>query len=193
VQEPASEQALVRAVAEGDREAFATVFRHWYPPIVRFVRRYVRRIDVAEDIAQDVFIAVWERRSDLDPSRSFRAYLYTIARNRALNVVAHNRLVSAVTVEADDTRDGIPITTVAATSEPGPAETVEFSELIRIAESRVMTLSPRLREIYHLTRHEGLAPAEVAQVLGSSIQTVYKQIAQIVKALHPILDRWRRT
>lgn len=71
-----------------------------------------------------------------------------------------------------------------------PDETVVAAEFARIAEARVATLSPRLREVYYLNRDEGLSAAEIAEVLGTSVHTVYVQLTKVTQALHPVLQRW---
>ncbi|MGD8428291.1 MAG: sigma-70 family RNA polymerase sigma factor, partial [Balneolaceae bacterium] len=78
-------QIWVQKISESDREAFDKLFRLLYPRLVRYSYKYVHNKASAADIVQDAFIALWKKRSRLDPQRSVKAYLYQTVRNRSLN------------------------------------------------------------------------------------------------------------
>jgi RNA polymerase sigma-70 factor (ECF subfamily) len=180
-----SEDVLAAHVRLGDITAFTTVFRTYYPAVLRFIKRYLPE-DSAEDIAQDVFVRLWDNRANIDPDRSLRAFLFVSARNQTLNVLAHDEIVRQHAEAALQSFTDTPDQLQAA----APDTTLLSSELVYIAESRVGTLSPRLQEIYYLSRHDGLSAPEIAETLGTSIQTVYNQLSKIVQALHPVLQAW---
>ena len=180
-----SEDVLAARLRLGDLEAFTAFFRTYYSTIVRFLERYLSK-DRAEDIAQDVFVLLWENRAKIDPSRSLRALLFTTARNRALNALAHDTVTQQYAEDALRTLGDNPEVSPALS----PDATIIASELVQIAESRVATLPPRLREIYYLNRHAGLSAPEIAEMLGTSIQTVYNQLSKVAQALHPVLRAW---
>jgi len=177
---------LAARVQRGDPHAYAALFRAYYLSIVRFLTRYLTPHESAEDVAQDVFAQLWERRLELDPGRSVKAYLFTTARNRAFDLLAHRDVVRR---HEETSRQALGDTMEVA-ADPRPDEIVTAAELAHIAEQRVATLSPRLREVYHLSRDEGLSAAEIATVLGTSVQTIYTQLTKVTQALHPVLERW---
>lgn len=189
---PADDRPLVLRLKIGDdataREAFAAIFHAYYAPVVRFVQRYVVTRDTAEDVAQDTFVRVWDRRATIDPERPLRALLFASARNRAINVLEHDAVIRAHAERAAER--------YAAASEVPRAPAADASmlaeELAHLAAARVATLSPRQREIYQLSRDDGLSPGEIAEVLEIAPATVYVQLARIVHALFPALEAWTR-
>jgi RNA polymerase sigma-70 factor (ECF subfamily) len=184
----ASEDPFVIRLRAGDASAFAAVFRTHYMPIVRFVARYVGSVDAAEDIAQDVLLRLWERRGELDPRRSLKAYLFTAARNQALDTLSHDDVRRAhIDRTLQELGPGSEVSSAAAAD-----ESVIADELAQLAEAHVAGMSPRLQEIYHLSRVEGLSPAEIAEMLQISVNTVYVQYAKLLRALHPTFERWMR-
>ena len=76
-QPAALEQAWVRKIREGNAQAFERLFSTYCGPLVHFAGRYVGDLAVAENIVQDVFVNVWNRREQLDPTAAIKAYLYT--------------------------------------------------------------------------------------------------------------------
>ena len=161
------------------------IFRGYYGRLVRFLTRYLRTKDAAEDVAQEVFVRLWERRTEIDPDRSLRAYLFTAARNRAMDLLEHEQVVQRYAGEGANDALG--------SSQPGtPAADADLlaQELAEVAAVAVANLSPRMREIYHLSRDEGLSAAEIAEALGITTQTVYVQLGKIIRALYPSLRPW---
>jgi len=178
---------LVARLRAGDPAAFAALFQAHYAPMVRFVFRYVGSVDVAEDIAQEVMLRVWERREALDPARSLKALLFTAARRDALKRLSHDDVVRAHADRVLGELGPSPETS----PDPTPDVLLAESELARLAADRVANLSPRLRELYHL-RRAGLSPVEVAEVLQISVNTVYVQHAKLLRLLRPTFEAWMR-
>ena len=173
---------MANAIRQGDVAAFTTIFGLYYAPLVRYVARYVASLDAAEDVVQELFTKLWERRDQIDPARSFRAYLFTLARNRAVNVLQHDAVVSEHAVRVGR-QDG-------TSAAPAADAHVLTEELNRIVAARVATLSPRLQEIYHLSRDEGLSTSEIATLLGIANQTVYLQLTKVIRILYDTLEPW---
>jgi RNA polymerase sigma-70 factor, ECF subfamily len=163
----------VTRIRDGDAEAFRAFFRAFYPALCGFLRRYVDSDDVAEDLAQDVFVAVWERREELDPDRAIEGYLYTSARNRALNLLKRRGVVLRSHDLLSRTR----------LSPPTPEDLLRHTELAEAAQSAIDTLSPGARRIFLLRREAGLSYAEISELLGISVKTVDNQMGRALKAL----------
>lgn len=183
---PPDDRALSAGIQQGDVNAFTDAFRLYYPRVVQFLMRYLHAREAAEDVAQDTFVKVWERRQAVQPDRSLRGFLYTLARHQALHVIEHNAVIGR---HVEQTLQELGATAEASPA-PDPHAAFEAGEIARLAASRVATLSPRLREVYQLSRGEQLSPAEIAQVLGTSVYTVHKQLAKVIEALSPVLRRW---
>src|SRR6476619_6544793 len=96
---------LLRRIQAGDEEAFDSVFRTWYPALVRVAGSLLHETDAAEEVAQEVMLELWRRRHVLKADVSLRAYLLRSARNRALNHLRHLRVRRDTEAEVESTYD----------------------------------------------------------------------------------------
>ena len=80
--------AIIKRLSEGDQGAYRIVFEHYYPRVWEFVRRMVKSESLAEDVTQDIFVKIWERREIFGVEvQSFDKYIYVMSRNAALNTL----------------------------------------------------------------------------------------------------------
>jgi RNA polymerase sigma-70 factor (ECF subfamily) len=175
-----NERDLQARIRTGDESAFDTVFRAHYPQLVRFAESIVRDRASAEEIAQEVMLELWRRREALEVEQSFRAYLMRSVRNRALNHVRHQRIVARELAAA-----AIEIPESAGTD----AETLGF-ELERVVRDAIRNLPERSREVFTMSREQGLKYAEIARVLDISVKTVEKRMGQALSELRDRLAPW---
>jgi RNA polymerase sigma-70 factor (ECF subfamily) len=123
---------------------------------------------------------IWEKGSEIALTGSLMSYLFTAARRRALNA-RDSRRERALHVPAD-----------AVLSTRGGGETPELlydaAELSRTLRAAVDELSPRGREVFLLSRRDGLTPAQIAAALGIHVQTVYTLLARALQELHRVLE-----
>lgn len=97
---------LLEALRDGDHEAYKTVYLHYRGPIENFLYKLLRSREEAEEIAQHVFMTLWERRAELDPSKNIRTLLYTIARNAVVNLFKRQRVFEKYQKMQDPGRTG---------------------------------------------------------------------------------------
>jgi len=171
---------LLQKVQLGDEGAYDSVFRAWYPILVRVAATLVRDGDAAEEVAQDVMLEFWRRRHVLDATTSLRAYLLRAVRNRALNHLRHLR------VRRDSESDVEALYNEPVTSDQ-PVVAKELSEAVEIA---IRELPPRCREVFQLSRSDGLKYAEIAEALGISQKTVEAQMGKALRILRARLAAW---
>ncbi|MGH7528751.1 MAG: RNA polymerase sigma-70 factor [Gemmatimonadales bacterium] len=161
--------------ATGERQdiaEFEALFRRHYAPLCDFVHGYVRSREVACDLVQDLFLRLWEH-AETPAATLAAAYLYTAARNRAIQHLRRQRVAAryactAHLVEAIDS---------------GPAEDAHERELTEALERAIAQLPDRCRAIFTLSRYRHLSNAEIAQALGISVNTVEHQMWRALKAL----------
>lgn len=171
---------LLERLRQGDESAFDTIFRAWYPSLVRSAESIVRSRAVAEEVVQDVMLELWRRRESLARDSSPQAYLFQSTRNRALNHVRHER------VERRGEPEAVEPASVAASA---PAQLIE--EEIEVAlKSAVSELPARCREVFELSRTHGLRYSEIATVLGISVKTVEAQMGKALRILRERLAPW---
>ena len=86
------EKKLLQRMAEDDQSAFRTLFDYYYPRVRVFLSTLLLRRDEAEDLAQNVFVKIWNFRAHLPEVHSLGAYLYRMTRNTALEYARKHRM-----------------------------------------------------------------------------------------------------
>ena len=174
------ERHLQQRLRAGDEGAFDTVFRTHYAHLVRMAESVVREHSLAEEIAQEVMLELWRRRESLQVEQSFRAYLIRSTRNRALNHVRHQQIVAReAAISALETR-----------SSPSGEDEVLGAELEIAIRDAIEGLPEKAREVFRLSREQGLKYAEIAGVLDVSVKTVEKRMGQALAELRQRLAAW---
>ncbi|PYO78005.1 MAG: RNA polymerase sigma-70 factor [Gemmatimonadetes bacterium] len=176
----ASERALQQRIRAGDESAFDTVFRTHYAHLVRMAESVVREHALAEEVAQEVMLELWRRRETLQVEQTFRAYLLRSTRNRALNHVRHQRIVAREAA----------IAAIDAPSAPSAEDEVLGTELEQAVRAAIDGLPKKCREVFLLSRDQGLKYAEIAVALEISVKTVEKRMGQALAELRQRLDQW---
>ena len=175
--------ALVARLRAGDEEAFATVFRIWYALLVRFAERIVGDRARAEDVVQDTLLQLWRRRASLDPRGTVQAWLFHAVRNRALNVIRHDGIVTRATAKLVSAH-GI------SRNERDPSDAgtaLAEAELHLSIDAAVAALPPRCREVFILSRRHGMRQTQIATKLGISLKAVEAHITRALRELRVAL------
>ncbi|MBW3627672.1 MAG: RNA polymerase sigma-70 factor [Gemmatimonadetes bacterium] len=176
---PAPEEATwVEKIRLGDQEAFGTLFRALYPSLCNLVTRRVRSPEIAEELVQDIFLRMWERRETLDPEQSITRYLYRAARNQAINHLKHRNIASRA--------HGVLVLTLRPT-QPAAEDEVRYTEIATAAQDAINHLPDRCREIFLLSRQGEQSYSDIAHLLGISIKTVETQMGRALKTLRSAL------
>jgi RNA polymerase sigma-70 factor (ECF subfamily) len=182
----ADEREWVERVRAGDRAAFESIYRSYYRRLVGFIYTYVRSETLAEELVQDIFLAIWRQRAGWDLRTTLRAYLFGCARNSALNHRRHEGVTQAASHQAmsEGRMLGMGEAPAALDSQ------LEADDLALAARAAISRLPPRCRMAFTLCRGHGLSYAEAAEVMGISESTVKIQMARALAALRVALARW---
>jgi RNA polymerase sigma-70 factor (ECF subfamily) len=159
-----TDREWVQRIRAGDTAAFEHIFRTYFGPLCAIANGYVRSPDVAEELVQDLLLAVWGRRAELDLRENLRVYLFRAARNRAHNHLRRGRREISWGRDAAASRLPSPL--------PGAAETVESRELVAAIEAAIAGLPERRRLAFQLTQQVGLSHLEAAAVMSIAPKTV---------------------
>lgn len=169
---------LTPRVCAGDERAFRALFDALYHPLLRFAGSLVRDPAAAEDLVQDAFVRLWDRRENLDPAQSLRPYLFRAVRNLAFNHRrddrTHQRLLGDAVI---DDLSAVP------RRAPLPDQVASGRELERELDRLLHALPPRQREALVLSRMEGLSHAEVAEAMGCAPRTVNNHLVAALATL----------
>ncbi len=166
----ADDIALMLAVKEGDENAFeALVLRHQARVVGTIAKMLCGEID-AEDIAQQVFIRVWQSAPRYNPSAKFTTWLLTITRNLVFNEMRRRRRARLVPLEPTDS-DRPPVGHADASARSAPEEIAEV-ELQEAISSAIAALPENQRLAVILRRFENMPYEEIAKVLGTTVPAV---------------------
>jgi RNA polymerase sigma-70 factor (ECF subfamily) len=157
---------LLQRLAAGDEEAFTTLYRRWQGPIFRFGLRMSGSPAVAEDVAQEVFMALITGAGNYDAARgALPSYLFGIARNQVLRRLEKERPYVPMPEGEDDS------------AAPGSVlEDVARGERVRRVREAVLTLPPHYREVVVLFDLQLLSYQETADALGCAVGTVRSRL-----------------
>ena len=174
------DRELLQRIQAGDEGAYDTVFRTWYPVLVRVAGALLREVDAAEEVAQEVMLELWRRRHVVESSVSLRAYLLRSVRNRSLNHLRHLRV-------RRETESDVAALYDAPLGSDEPIVAKELSDAVQVA---LRELPPRCREVFELSRIHGLKYAEIAEALEISQKTVEAQMGKALKIMRERLAPW---
>lgn len=170
---------LVKGIRAGDDSCFEVLFKKYYLPLTRFAWRYVHSKAIAEELVQELFTIMWEKRKDWDFVGSIRSYLYKSVRNLSLNHLKHQDIKKRYDQQWQDQK--------------GPSE-IKFRDEVRERQIRnaiitaVEELPRRSKMTYKLHRYDGLTYEEIADVMDVSIKTVESQMTRTLKILREKLS-----
>jgi RNA polymerase sigma-70 factor (ECF subfamily) len=178
------ERALAARIRAGDDDAFRIVFHAYYGALHAFVLAFVHNPDVADECVQDVLHRVWELGAKWNVRGSVRTYLYTAARNRALNYLKHQRVTDRWAAVA------------AATGQPsGMGQRAEATDAacrrneLAVALAAAMARLPeRRRMVLILRTQHAMKNHEIAEVVGISVKNVERHLMLALKTLRAELD-----
>ena len=191
------EQLLVERVRAGDPLAFEAIFRRYNRDLCAVAGRVVRSIAAAEDVVQDVFLAVWAGRERWQVTVSLQAYLRRAVRNMALRHASRADVqrcgplpdASPPFPLSATRRGGQGVRPTLVDPGPSPEQQLEAATTAEEVARITATLPPRVREVYGLSRGEGLTHREIATRLGISPKTVELHLTRALAALRSALVR----
>ena len=159
------------------------MFTHFYPGLFSFALAYVKDRQEAEEIAEDVFVRLWENRKMLPAIRNLTYYLYVATKNASLNSLRKKK--RSLELSMEEVGEDI------AGLERTPEMTLISEEILQKIEAVIKELPPKSQLIFRLIKEEGLKYKEVAELLNISVKTVETQmslsLSKITKGLQHLL------
>lgn len=148
------------------------VFNQYYQPLVQYGNTFMKDLDEAEDLVQQVFVSVWEKRETTEIHTSLRALLYKAVHNACLNRIKQQK------VRRDFAQAEFMTQTQESASDP-----VQEKELQQKIEDAVNLLPEQCAKIFRMSRYEQLKYQEIADELGLSVKTVENQMGKALKLM----------
>lgn len=171
---------LLLLIQNDDRVAFYHIYERYFRRLYGFVLKYIKRKEDAEEIVQEVFVKIWESRNKIDVYASFESFLFTIA---------YNSTISMLRKKANETKYIEYLKSLQDNSNsPDLIDEIHYKELNERVQTLLNKLTPRQKEIFLLSREEGLSHDEIAKKLDISVNTVKKHIANTLSFLKSRID-----
>ena len=167
------ETELLKDIAAGNSKAFRALYSQWEPTLSSFIFQVTRSKIITAEIIQDVFLKIWMARESLVDVKDFKAYLFVISKNRAINALKKSladlermkKYVSEVPFNeqsVEDDNDQLPFTLI---------------------DEAIDQLSPRQKEIFLLHRYERYSYREIAEQLGIGKESVKTHLSLAIKSI----------
>jgi RNA polymerase sigma-70 factor (ECF subfamily) len=174
-----TDEQLIILLKKDDQPAFAEIYNRYAESLAGFAASKLYSLDDARDVIHDLFVKLWENRDEVYITSNLKSYLFSIVRHRIIDKIRKNitreeyaSMVQSLTVASQDSAD----------------RQVEAKELQQTIEKSLNQLPPRVKEIYKLSRDEGLTNHEIAEKLNLSEQTVKNQLSAALKHLRGSLS-----
>lgn len=175
-----TDQELLAQLRTGREDAYDVIFRAYYARLVRFIESMLGERAPAEEVAQDVMLELWRRRQTLTVDTSLQGYLFRAARNRSLNYLRHEKVVNRGSAFA--AQDMV--------SPPTGDRRITEAQIDQALRAALDALPPRCREVFELSRVQGLKYAEIAAALNISIKTVEAQMGKALRIVRERMAPW---
>src|SRR5688572_17768181 len=154
-----NEPALVQELQKGNKDAFFELYERYHPAIYKYIIKFIKIPEQAEDILQEVFLKIWIHRERIDTNLSFQAYLYRISRNQAFKalkkIASDNELRLKVMLEFQHT----------VKDADNKALWAQYESILK---SAIGKLPPQRQKIFRLCREDGKSYKEISCELNIS-------------------------
>jgi RNA polymerase sigma-70 factor, ECF subfamily len=182
MEDSAAINTLIRRMAEGDQDAFEKLFHLYHKKVYLFAVRLLPSAEDAEEVVQNVFLSIWNQREKLYISVSFSSYLFGIVRHMVYSFIERKvRHEAFVEYYIEHNLEYSFVT----------EEDVLFRELENLLHRLIQELPERRREIFKLSRVEGLSYKEISERLGISENTVDTQIRHALAHLRSYIVEYK--
>jgi RNA polymerase sigma-70 factor (ECF subfamily) len=170
------EKALIIRLKNDDMAAFDQIYHKYNRLLYGFAIKIVKFNHDAEDIVHDVFLKLWQNRKSIKEDTSFKSFLFTIAYHTIVNLIRKKSVTEEYIEALKDIQKEPPAVS-------GADLEIEFNELNEKLRNVLEKLPSRQKEVYQLSRDEGLTYSEIAEKLDISVNTVENHMTRALKYL----------
>lgn len=174
-----TENELVTLIRQSDREAFNEIYERYWLKLYKVAFEKIKSSDEAEDLVQDLFVSIWMKRETLVIQISLNAYLFAAIKYRIINHISAN------IVKRDYLHS---LNKAIMDYDNATSDSLTFKDTEQWINFGINKLSPKVREVFNLSRQENLSIKEIATKLDVSDQTVKNQISKALKVLRVHLN-----
>ncbi len=161
-------------MVEGDKEAFRFFFEKYYSDLCNLVNLYLHDPVMTEEVVQDIFIYLWEKKENIKIESSLKSYLLRASKNRTLNYIRNEKTKLDIYNRFNEF-DKVDIEM--------PDIVMDSNQLREVINAAIDSLPDRCREIYILGKEKSMSYIEISEELGISVKTVEVQMGKALKKL----------
>ncbi len=175
-----TESDTISAIKNGNIKVFEELFRSLYGPLCGYVNKLINNKETAEEIVQEMFYLLWKNRKSMMISISLKSYLYKSVYNKTLHYIEHEKVkgkyVDYITTQEQFTES--------------PEQAMQTGELYSIYLKTLNSLPDNCKQIFQLSRNQGLKYKEIAEKLSVSVKTVEANMGRALKAFRQSLANY---
>lgn len=169
---------LIESLKNGDERAYTYLIDTYHHKLCVYANSLVKNIYSAEDIVQNVFIKVWEQRTKLKSDHAIKSFLYKLVYNEFIDLYRKNQSLFSLEKSYYDALNSIVL----------EDDSESFQRVINVVNKEIQNLPPKCKEVFILSKKEGLTNIEIAEHLDVSIKTVEAQITKAFSILRSSLE-----
>lgn len=180
------DKQLIKEYLSGNEDALNELINRHLKGVYNFIYRLVGNTQEAEDLAQETFLKAWKHLKKYDPDQNFKTWLFTIARNTAVDWLRRKKIPTLGLAENSETQDGIE--TMLGDDSPLPDELLQQEWEKDYLEKLLGRLPVHQREVTLLHHYEEMTFEEIGTLLGKPLNTVKSQYRRALLALQDLHD-----
>jgi RNA polymerase sigma-70 factor (ECF subfamily) len=169
-------------IIQGDAKAFDNLYKTFYSRLFSFAKSYLWDVDIAENMVQDAFLLLWERRESLKPESNIQAWLLTVVKNNILNHIERQKRQTKIeSLYSKRVTQELELRILSLKAcDPEYMFSTEVTEIIREA---LAALPEQCRKVITMSRYEEMSNKEIAEQLNITVKGVEYHITNALKKL----------
>ena len=192
IDETVSSEDLMARIAKGDDDAFEILVNRHQTSVLNLIYRFIGDRTQAKDLAQEVFIRVWQSAKTYKPKAKFTTWLYRITANRCFNELKSSRRKKWFSFNRSDEDGERTFEETLADSAPSAEDLLLEKERSRQISDALQSLPDNQRMALVLKRYDDLSYAEIAQILGCSVSAVESLLVRAKRTLQKKLKTYEK-
>ena len=163
-----NELLLLQQIAEDDWNAYAELFNYYLPKLFQFIYPFSgQSVHDTEEVIQEVFLKIWEKRKTLVAIRSFDSYLFRMAKNKLIDIREHDKA---------NQKKHHNYSLIKEAAHSDPEQSILYTEYLDAAKKAISHLSPKLKSVFLMSKDEEMSLDEIAAKLQLPKETVKNRL-----------------
>ena len=173
----------LQGMADGDMTAYRFLFDQHFPDLCNFLLIYLHSKELSEEIALEIFTFIWEKRKTLQVKATFKSFLFSSAKNKAISLYRKEQKMMFTTLDSGQS---------VFQDDSSSQQLMENNELREIINTAINKLPEKSRQIYLLAWEENMSHKEIAEQMGITPKTVENHVGIALRKLRESLNPYYR-